>query len=136
MHDAIMLLVQAKWDGGGGRSPFWGWGCPVTEHWDGGLKNWFFFFFFFFFVKVSLRNWHFQNFKGLWTGIWAIYLGFRSANSTNFWKISLAGVKIYYLFSKWGSKEPHHAATGDLKNSRRSMKRGSWPSIYLYHLFR
>ena len=60
--------------------------------------------------------------------IWKVYelifepnLGCRAESSSNFWHISLIGVKI-----KWESKELNHAATGDLKNGGRGVKRGSW----------
>ena len=54
-------------------------------------------------------------------------LGCTAGNSSNFWQIiSLAGVKIWY-FAQSGSKELNHAATVDLKNSGRSIKRCSWP---------
>ena len=56
-------------------------------------------------------------------------LGCRAENS-NVWQISLLDmleVKIWYFCSKWESKELNHAATGDIKNDGRGVKRGSWP---------
>ena len=52
-------------------------------------------------------------------------LGCRNAHSSNFCQISPGGVKICYFCSKWGSKELNHTATGDLKNDKRGIKRGS-----------
>ena len=85
---------------------------------NGVLKNWFF-------VKVRSKELKFKP-----------NLSCRDENFSNFWQISLVGVKIWYICSKWGSKELNQVVTGDLKNGRRAVKRGSWPLTYPYHLFR
>ena len=42
----------------------------------------------------------------------------------------------WLILLKVGSKELNHAATGDLKNGGRSVKRGSWPPDIPVSLFK
>ena len=68
-------------------------------------KELLFFFFFFFFYTYKLK--------------FGPNFACRAINFDKF-QISLVGVKNYYIYSKWGSKELNHAATGDLKNGGRA----------------
>ena len=107
---------------GGGTQLWFGYVCPVLlPKWGSNEPT-------FFLVKV--RSMELQNFHVLRTYELKFEpnFGCRADNNSKFWKNSLVGVKIYYFCSKCGcSKELNHAATGDLKNGRRGMKRGSWP---------
>ena len=99
------------------------------ERRNGGLKNYFFSFF-----CSKVRSKELKTFNILR----AYELKFRLQNwkFLNVWQISLAGVKIYYFCSKWRSKELNLAATGDLKNGERGVKRGLDRQTHPYHLFR
>ena len=79
-----------------------------------GLKNWFF-------AKVRSEELKFFNILKAYELKFEPNLDCRVETSSNFWQISLVGAKISYFCSKWGSKELNHAATGDLKNSRRGL---------------
>ena len=78
---------------------------------------------FFFFAKVRSKELKFCYILGAYELNFGPNLGCRAKNSYNFQKISLVRVKIYYFGSKWGSRVLSHAATADLKNGRRGVKR-------------
>ena len=113
----MLTLIQ----GGGQSTIFWWVGMSDPKYRKGGLKNWFL-------AKVGFKKLKFLNILGgLWTEIWAKY-GLQSSKILGtFWQISHVWVKTC---SKWGSKELNHAATGDLKNGGRGVKRGVLTARY------
>ena len=94
-----------------------------AKHGNGDLKNCSF-------TKVRSKELKIFNILRAYELKFEPNLGCRAENSSIFWQIFLImfiGVKIWYFCSKWGSKEVNHAATTDLKNGGRGVKRRSCP---------